>query len=238
MIVTIHQPEHMPWLGFFNKAVNSDIFVLLDTVQFEKNYFQNRNKIMSNKNPTGEWITVPVEKGRHTDLICEKKIAFNAKTKNKYLCKIHKAYNSHPFYVDIIGDIKDIFDSNDVFLSKLNISLIQYFFKLLDIKCELVIASDLCLEKSLPGGIVNYEICKNLGATTYLSGVSGKNYLDENPFRKDCINVIYQDFIHPRYYQASENFISNLSILDLIFSLSPQESLDVIREGYKTSNIF
>lgn len=228
----------MPWLGFFNKADNSDVFVLLDTVQYEKNYFQNRNQIISDKTNNREWITVPVVKGKHTDLICEKQIAFNAKTKNKYLCQIHKAYNSYPFYLDIIGDIENIFDSNDMYLSKLNISLIQYFFNLLGIKCKTLVASDLCLDESSPGGIINYNICKKLGATSYLSGSTGKRYLDETPFRKGNIVVVYQDFTHPKYVQKNQRFVSNLSILDLIFSLSPQESLDAIRGGYTTNNIF
>ena len=102
-------------------------------------------------------------------------------------------------------------------------------FNLLGIKCRTIIASELCLEKSPPGGIVCYQICKKLGAISYLSGAFGKNYLDETPFRKDGISVVYQDFTHPKYYQKSEPFVSNLSILDLIFSLTPQDSLDVIR---------
>ena len=233
MRISIHQPEHMPWLGFFNKAINCDIFVLLDTVQFEKDYFQNRNQIISNNANGREWLTIPVKKGRHTDLICEKQTAFNRKTKNKYLQQIYRAYSSYPFYRDIMCDITSIINYDDVYLSKLNIKLIKYFINLLNIKCKLQVSSDLQLRPCEPGGVINYNICKKLGATTYLSGKSGKNYLDETPYLKDNISVKYQNFKHPEYLQPRDSFISNLSILDLVFSLSVDQCCDIINEAYQ-----
>jgi len=236
MIITIHQPEHMPWLGFFNKAINCDVFVLLDTVQYEKNYFQNRNQIISNNNKR-EWLTVPIKKGKLKDLICDKQIDFNNKTKNKsknkYLQQIHRAYNSYPFYSGIMSDIKSIINDDNVSISKLNIKLIKYFFRLLDIKCQLIISSDLQLKSCASGGIIIYTICKKLKATTYLSGISGKHYLDEKKFLDNNILVEYQDFTHPEYFQPRDEFVPNLSILDLVFSLKGEESFGIIKEGYE-----
>ena len=73
---------------------------------------------------------------------------------------------------------------------------------------------------------------KKLNATAYLSGISGKNYLDEDIFLKNNIKVLYQDFIYPTYFQDVECFISNLSILDLIFSVEPSSAYDIIKSGY------
>lgn len=236
MKVTIHQPEHLPWLGFFNKAVNCDVFVLLDTVQYEKNYFQNRNQIISSCSSGKEWLTVPVKKGPHTELICEKLVAFNEKTKRRYINQIDRAYSSYPFYKKHIGQIKEILNNDETFLSKININLIKYFFDSLGINCELLIASDLSLPVSDPGGIINYHICKSLGATTYLSGASGKNYLIEEPFQKSQINIEYQNFKHPKYEQPKEEFVPNLSVLDILFSFKNSKCYDIIRSGYTMKN--
>ena len=237
MILTIHQPEHMPWLGFFNKAINSDIFVLLDTVQFEKDYFQNRNRIISKKTKNEmQWITVPVRKGKHTDLINEKIVCFDKKNKNRYLNQIHMMYSKHPFYKKTIQEIRNIINDNEVYLSKINTRLIKHFFNLLKIDTKLVLASDLNLKKSPPGGIVNYHISKALNANFYLSGKSGKEYLDEKVFIEDDIKVLYQNFNHPEYIQKNKKqFIPNLSILDLIFNYESEDALNIIKKGYKVN---
>jgi hypothetical protein len=235
MIVTIHQPEHMPWLGFFNKAINCDIFVLLDTVQFEKNYFQNRNQIASNKEDKREWITVPLKKGKHTDLICQKELAFNKKTKRKYFQQIDRAYKLRPYYF-LVNSIKEIFDTEENSLSNLNIALIRYFFNLLDIKCKLILSSELGLEVSRPGGGINFDICKKLNATAYLSGKSGRDYLDTTKFLDNNISVLYQNFVHPVYAQSDEDFVPNLSVIDLIFSLNVSSCFDIIKKGYRIEN--
>ena len=82
MIVTIHQPEHLPWLGYFNKMAKAELYVILDSVQFEKNYFQNRNKILSPNGP--QWIGIPVKNSGHmTNTIASTQIADDAKWRIK-----------------------------------------------------------------------------------------------------------------------------------------------------------
>ena len=222
----------MPWLGFFNKAINCDIFVLLDTAQFEKNYFQNRNQISSNKKDKREWITAPLKKGKHTDLICEKELAFNKKTKSRYFQQVEHVYKLRPYY-SLIEPIKDIFEAEQSSLSGLNVALIKYFFNLLGIKCKLILSSDLDLKAPRPGGEINFDICKKLNATVYLSGKSGKDYLDTTKFVDNNISVLYQDFVHPTYFQADDDFVFNLSIIDLIFSLNASSCFDIIKKGYR-----
>jgi len=235
MIVTIHQPEHVPWLGFFNKAINCDVFVLLDTVQFEKNYFQNRNQIVSNKKDKREWITVPLKKSKHTDLICEKQLAFDKKTKNRYFQQIERAYKLRPYY-SLIEPIKDIFETEQSSLSGLNVALIRYFFNILGIKCRLILSSEIDLQPSYPDPEVNFDICKKLNATVYLSGKSGKDYLDTTKFVNNNISVLYQNFVHPVYVQSGADFVPNLSIIDLLFSLNASSCFDIIKKGYRIEN--
>ena len=232
MIITIHQPEHMPWLGFFNKIYNADLFVVLDTVQYEKNYFQNRNQIIQKESSTGKaWLTVPVKKGNHADLISEKQIAMSPKDRAKYLNLIENSYIKYPFFTSIYKDIKDILLQYTGLLRDLNVALIKYLLGVLDIKTPLVLASSLGLDEYKPGGSINYDICEYLNASTYLSGPSGRDYLDETPFNNKDIKVDYHDFAHPVYRQPSQPFISHLSVLDLIFSYSPHDSQNIIRKG-------
>ena len=147
--------------------------------------------------------------------------------------QVHRAYSSYPLYSDVIPPIADIINGEDLYLSNLNVKLIKYFFDLLDIDCQLTTSSELGLGTSEPGGIVNYHICKELNATTYLSGTSGKDYLDETVFLKNKIQIEYQKFNHPRYLQPGEGFVSNLSILDLVFSLPKEKAVETIKEGYE-----
>tara|TARA_B100001059_G_scaffold231633_1_gene267810 strand:+ start:5584 stop:6288 length:705 start_codon:yes stop_codon:yes gene_type:complete len=233
MIVTIHQPEHMPWLGFFNKAFNCDIFVILDNVQFRKNYFQNRNQIISPCNGNSIWLTVPLIKGSSQDMIYEKQILYDNKFLKKYFKIIEKSYSNYPFYEKYITALKVIFDQETKSISRLNTKLIKYFFEILNIDCDVKVASDLSLPKSESGGIVNYDICNYLGASKYLSGKSGKDYLDLTPFKKNNIEVVFQDFNHPTYNQPGDNFVPNLSILDLLFSHEIDEIKKLIISSYK-----
>lgn len=233
MIVTIHQPEHLPWLGFFNKAANCDKLVLLDTVQYEKNYFQNRNRIISSKSQSFVWLTMPVNKGSLSDTILQKTVKFDKSAKRKYLEKIKQTYSSYPFYREHIHNIeKIIFESGTTSLSIINTSLIKYIINFLQLRCEIISASELEVGTEISGTELLCNICKKTEATTYLSGIYGKKYLSEKLFINNKINVEYQTFIHPEYKQPSETFVSHLSVLDLIFSFNSQECYDIIRSGY------
>ena len=233
MIVTIHQPEHIPWLGFFNKAMNCDCFVILDNVQYRKNYFQNRNQIISSSGEAPMWLSIPVKKGKLSNLISEKEMIFDLTERKNYFKKIEHSYKKYPFYEKYIIELKDIFNNNNKLLSKLNIELIRYFFSLLEIKCDLVTSSNFSLDKKSKGGLITFDICNFLGAKTYLSGISGKDYLDLTPFKKHNINVIFQEFKHPIYNQPNKKFVSHLSILDLLFSHEIDDIIKIIISSYK-----
>lgn len=236
MKVTIHQPEHLPWLGFFNKAINCEKFVLLNNVQYEKNYFQNRNNILDVKNNKRQFVTVPVNKGKQSDLILEKKICFTNKLKRRYFLKLKQAYDSYPYYNEISKNIFKYYEGEDN-LAKLNENIIEYLFDYLNIECTLIRSSDIIDASEIhPGGCVNYQICKRLGAKTYLSGKSGREYLDVKPFEQDGIEVLFQDFRHPTYNQPGNEFVSNLSVLDIVFSFDPDHCVHLIKSGYTINN--
>lgn len=225
MKITIHQPEHMPWLGFFHKINMADTYVVLDNVQYRRRYFQNRNKIRTRDG--WQWLTVPLQKESRDGLFIKDAKIFN--DDNEWRANntdtIYQNYNKAPCFKQCWGELKDVYGSGYHLLEEMNLALIKFFMKKLNIKSTIVLASDLdvCGSK----GELILSICKNLNAKTYVSGISGRDYLDLGMFADNGINVIVQEFHHPIYKQMHEPFLPCMSVLDLVFNHG-DKSLDVI----------
>ena len=217
MRVTIHQPEHLPWLGFFHKMAECDVYVLLDSVQFTKNNYQNRNRLID-QNGAVFWSTVPVRMAGHT----EKRIADmeldNAQPwPRKTWARIAGTYRSHPYFGALAPELESIFMSGHAFLVDLNLQLIEFFRRQLGISVPIVRSSTMEVAGSRSGLLLS--ICKNLGADTYLSGPSGREYLDVGLFLAAGVELDYHVFNHPTY--AAPIFKPYLSTLDLLFNYGP-----------------
>lgn len=228
MILTIHQPEHLPWLGFYNKMSTADEFVILDGVQFRKNYFQNRNQIMGTNGK--QWITVPVElSGHSSERICDIKIANskNPKWKEKYLRTIEFSYKKHPFFDNIYPEFSQIIMNGNELLSDLNIEIIRFFCDKLAIHPKFTQSS-----KMEATGLKNdliLNLCKEMNADTYVAGPSGRDYLKLEDFKKAGIEVVFNDFVHPSYNQKGvNNFVPYLSVLDLLMNVSEEMAREVV----------
>ncbi|NQT90803.1 MAG: WbqC family protein [Candidatus Omnitrophica bacterium] len=232
MIVGVHQPEHLPWLGFFDKMDQCDIFVILDTVQYRKNYFQNRNKIrVASGEKTWAWLTVPIVKGSHTQLIRDVKISSDRDWRKKHLALIRLSYDKAPFFKRYIDVLMSIYEKEHSNLAPLNIELISAMQKLLGINTEVLVASQLGTGEGSKGGtMVTFNICKHLKATEYMSGAFGKDYLDEDVFKAGGVSVRYQEFHHPVYRQLYEPFAPEMSCIDLLFN-EGDSAINIIREA-------
>jgi hypothetical protein len=215
IIVGIHQPEHLPWMGFFNKMMKCDVFVLLDNVQYEKNYFQNRNRVRSKYQ--WQWLTIPViTSGKSSQAINDVLIDNKSNWKKKYIDTIYINYHNSEYY-NKYSDFLELYLNEWEYLVDINTKIIKYFINILNIDTKLLYASDLDIsgEKSE----LLLDICKETGATTYLSGTSGKSYLNIKLFKKENIDVIFHNFFHPIYPQIySPPFISHMSTLDLLYN--------------------
>ncbi len=213
MRVSIHQPEHMPWIGFFNKMSNVDVFVILDNVQYRKNYFQNRNRINGNK---GEaiYLTVPLIKSKHEELINEKKISGDS-WKIKYLNLIKANYLKTRYFKNYFVVLADIIHNQNHSLLELNLSLIKWLCLEFKIQTKLVLSSE--LDASGYKSDINLDICKKLNASEYLSGPNGKEYLDLVSFAKNNIDVNFHDYKHKIY--PCVNYIPSLSSIDLLMNM-------------------
>lgn len=220
--VTIHQLGYLPWLGFFDKMAKADIFVLYDDARFEKNYFDNRNKIKTAQGWT--WITVPV-KYKFGQKLNEVEIENTQRWREKHYKTFLINYNKAPFSPVYLDFFEKIYKKKWERLVDLDITLIKYFAEKLGIKTELIKSSELNCTGEKSQKLLN--ICKKLNADIYLSGKFGKNYLDEKLFKENNIKVIYQDFKHPIYPQLYGEFIPELSVVDLLFNCGPS-SLNIL----------
>jgi WbqC-like protein family len=229
MKISIHQPEHLPWIGFFHKMFLVDVFVLLDVVQYRKQYFQNRNRIRTHNGFV--WNTVPVlTKGKRDQLINEVKIDWRDREwPHRIWGAIEHNYSRAPFYLSYKEIIKEIYiDYQWENLVDLNITLIKHLKHLLGIKAKLLIASNLGVSGKSTNLII--DICKKIKADVYLSGRYGIDYLEEHKFMEENIELKYHKFEHPIYQQVYDGFIPEMSVIDLLFCHG-EKSLQIIKKG-------
>jgi hypothetical protein len=227
MIVSIHQPEHMPWPHLIEKIAKSDTFIILDTVQFKKNNVQNRNKLIT-KDGFVFWSTVPIVKGRLQDTILEKKIS-TLPWKNKYLTKIIQNYEHEKFFKEVFDPLEILIQGSDDNLCNLNISIINFLLIELNIKTKILKSSELNVIGYKNELLIN--ILKNVSATVYLSGQGSKSYLDLNLFKKNNIKV---NFFNPiPWIYPMPHLIQGLSIFDYLFRNGIKKTGEKINEPSK-----
>lgn len=231
MIITIHQPEHLPWLGFFNKLSKAEVFVVLDNVQFEKNYFQNRNKVLGSSG--AQWLGIPVQSKGHMDGdIASIQIAdaTQPKWRQKYLQTIKMSYGKYPYFDEVYSILEGIISSNTTYLYDINFAIIKAFSEKLGFFPKFVRATELDVQ-GLKSNLI-LDICKALNATTYIAGPSGRDYLDKASFDEANIEVVFNDYHHPVYEQRrTEEFVPYLSALDLFMNVGFEAAREVILKG-------
>lgn len=230
MIVSIHQPECFPYPGFFAKMMASDGFVILDNVQFKKNNFQNRNRILTHGNPN--WLTVPVAtKGHMTSTIRDIKISSQVDWKSRILNLLYDSYHNHPYYDDLIKDIQSIVLISSDSLFEFNMAFINLVRDWLNIQTPIVYASDLPISSHKSDLVL--DICNHLNVERYISGKGGIEYLDREKFLDSSIDLYC---MYPRgkfvYPQSVIDFVPNLSIIDLLMNVGKESAIDYIHREY------
>lgn len=229
--VSIHQPGYLPWLGYFEKIARSDIHVFLDDVQFEKNSFDNRNKIRTAQE--GIWLTVPVSSsGKFGENRLNQVAIVNQTDWNKKHWKtIHLNYFKARHFKEHAEFFESIYSKPWLKLVELNLEITKYVLTALGIRTQCVYASQ--IEKDGKKSDLVLSICKNLKADKYVSGTFGKDYLELDKFKDANIEVVFQDYEHPSYNQNFPGFIPYMSVIDLLFNEGPR-SLDILMHRVQT----
>jgi WbqC-like protein family len=225
MRVTIHQPQFLPWLGYLDKIDQADVFIVLDTVQFKKNEWQNRNRI---RTATGwQWLTVPVLHHfgqRIDDVLINPTDAW----KEQHLRALNMHYARVPYRDHYLSELRELYAEPWVKLDDLNKAIIQWLLKAYGITTAVQSASDLTAREEPTDRLI--DLCRAVGATAYLAGPGADHYMDKPRFEASEIRLEMQAFTHPIYRQMYEPFEPNLSALDLLLVQGP-EALTTLRRA-------
>ena len=226
MKLAIHQPHYLPWLGYFAKWAAADLFVFLDTVQYEKNGWQNRNRI---KTAAGaRWLTVPVHArlGTPIDAVgVDEAQPWRARHRRA----IEDAYARAPHLPRHLDALRALFATEWPQLAPLAVATGEWLARTLGIATPARLASTLGVSATDPTERL-IAICRTVGADTYLAGRDGALYMDREAFARAGITVQFQHYKHPAYAQLHGEFVPFLSALDLLLTHG-DDALAILRSG-------
>ena len=226
-VVVIHQPNYMPWIGFFSKIAKADIFIILDTAKFTKNGIIHRNKIRTKESWT--WLTIPIENKYKGMAIKDVYLPRDRKWWGKHWRLILGNYGKANHFAEYKDFFEKIYSGkNYTRLQELNEVIIFYLFECFDIQPRIIRSSTLNLEPSLAKTDLNLEIAKQVGGDVYISGMGGKKYLEEEKFEKEGIEIRYFEFKPFEYPQRWGGFEPYMSAIDLLFNVG-EKAKDLIK---------
>ena len=223
--VVIHQPDFVPYLGFFHRLVDADVLILLDDVQFQKGGWNHRDRIKTRTGP--RWLTLPIDRGplaREIRDVCLQKGHPDWYANNLNL--LVESYQAAPFFESVLAEVQTIYRGDAVRMTELNYALLGYLMRQLDVAPEVVWASELGVGGRGIERLV--RLVEHVGGSHYLSGTGALDYLETEPFRRAAIALEIQKFEHPVYDQLHGAFVSGLSSLDALFHCGPR-ARDLIR---------
>lgn len=229
----VTQPTYLPWLGYFEQIAQADVLVFLDTVQFERRSWQNRNRLRgSNGQPF--WLTVPVQSHRRETPIRQIRISPQENWAAKHLASIQHALQRAPYFADIFPRLESGLQAEHELLADLNTSGIRLLADSLGLHPQIWRSSQLEAKGRKAELIVN--ICREVGATHYYTSVGAKDYVENEiwRFREASIDVRFQSWEHPVYPQTGSGFTSHLSAVDALMNIGTEATLDALY-GQKAS---
>jgi len=228
--VVIHQPDFLPYLGFFHRFLQADVFVVLDHVQFVRNSssaWTHRDKI---KTPKGEtWLSLSVKKSPLETAIKDIELSPGASWRDQNLNLIAENYRAAPFRGSIFGEVERLYRLPVNQLAAFNLLFLDLVCGWLGIRIERVHSS--ALRPAGQKSEMIADLVKSLGGTHYLSGAGARAYHDQVPFDRRGIEVVWQDFRHPVYPQQFGAFIPSLSTIDALFNCGPERTAQMLRSA-------
>jgi hypothetical protein len=231
VIVGIHQPHFLPWLGYLNKLWHSERFVWLHSVQYRKNYFQNRTKIRDGR-PEAMWLTLPVH--AHLGAAIESVVVADPTWRRRVGRTVEQCYGKAPHFSVSWPPIWEALAGSSERLEDVNYRSLAAVLDLLGFdRSRIVRAGELRVETGDPT-LRLVELCRALGADRYLAGRGGRNYLRVEEFEKVGIEVVWQEFDASRatYRQGGPGFVPGLSVVDALFNLGPQKCRELIQTAW------
>lgn len=231
MIISAHQPNYLPWAGLFHKIALADMHVVYDDVEFTRYGFSNRNYIRGKGGAI--MLTVPVRHKQGMALRLDQLTIepTNKRWRRKHWEAIRNCYSSTPFYRAHAGRFKELYERDWERLVDLNTHILQLLLDALDIKRPIIRSSTLGLSGQKTDRII--DLCKKVGATSFIFGASGRKYADLNSFAQSGIEPLFQSYRLPEYPSAFRRKNSPLSVIDLLFHCG-SKSFETLMQGQPT----
>lgn len=224
--VVIHQPDFLPYLGFFERLLHADLFIVLDHVRLSKRGWVHRDKI---KTASGEsWISVPLRGLKESTLINQADIDRNA-LYHKIPRLIVSAYRQAPYFDDVYPAVEEIFAADFTKLADLNMAFLKLLFGWMAIDVPMLVSST--MQVTSAKSAMNAELVQKAGGGVYLSGMGAKAYHEQEAFDALGIEVVWRDFRHPIYPQLYGEFIPFLSTLDALFNCGIEGTGKLLRNA-------
>jgi len=217
--VAIVQSSYIPWKGYFDLIGLVDEFILLDDVQFTRRDWRNRNRIKTRDGL--KWLTIPVaNKGNYRQKINEMAIA-DPGWAGRHWETIRHHYGRARYFKEYRGWLEELFlKTEERLLSRVNHRFITAICQVLGVRTRVSFSMDYRLAEGATERLV--DLCLQAGASEYLSGPSGRDYLDEELFAKSGLKLQYMDYSgYPEYEQPFPPFEHKVSIIDLILNTGP-----------------
>ena len=230
MIVAIHQPNFIPWLGFFHKIFRSDKFILLDDVQFPKKGGNWTNRTTISLNNQRQWITVPIERNYEgTKPINQINILKNKIWHIKILKTLESQYSKALYFESTYKNLSKILSNKHDKLIDLNLEILYWLFELLGIdKSKIYLSSSFEINTNSTKRLI--DLTKAIKGNTYLSGDGSSEYLEFEMFDENSLKLDFLNFEHPIYEQKNNKiFVSNLSIIDCLFNIGQDETIKLLK---------
>ncbi|HEX9102215.1 MAG TPA: WbqC family protein [Polyangia bacterium] len=224
MIVAAHQPHYLPWLGYLAKIASCDLFVVMDDLQYEAQNFQNRNRVKLNHGAA--WLTVPLERGPQSELICDKRICNGGSAKEHWQRRTWQTLEIHygraPYWRAYADELYELYHRPWERLLALDLHVLSLMMRWFALSRPVLLASSLALSGQKTERIA--ELCSVVNADVYLSGRGASTgYLEVERLRVRGVAVAWQAFAHPVYEQryAERGFVSHLAAIDLVLNCGP-----------------
>lgn len=227
MILAGHQPNYWPYPGLIGKIMRADKFLYVSDVQLEKKSWQMRNRIRTKEG----WIYIGVPvlvKGKHEQKISETLIANSNdwRAKTRRMIEIH--YAKTPYYREYQDFIDDLYTREWLKLNDLNIYILNFILKELDVSTEIFYDTDYEFEGQKTSKLADY--CKKLNCDTYMSNLGSAAYVQIPELNRQGIDHIYIDYKPVRYRQGYEGFEPGLSILDMLMNCGKKQTREILMD--------
>lgn len=228
--VVIHQPDFLPWLGFFHRLLKADLYIVLDHVQFvsgTSRSWMHRDRI---KTPAGpRWLSLSLQKAPLGTPIHDIRLVPDHAWREKNLNLLRENYRKAPYFDYLFPQLERLYRTNHARLVDMTLDAIDLICAAFDIRIERALSSE--MSRTGSSNEMLADLLGQAGATHYLSGLGARDYFDSAPFDRAGVEVVWQEFKHPVYPQLHGPFVPMLSAVDMLFNCGADRSRELLRSS-------